>query len=172
MKWLIVSATALLLFFGCIEGIRGRNRPVVIEMAPLNNRVTASPPPSYTPAPLPTIRPWTPRPTLAPVPSKENVAVDSDGGDIVAMIRKVWSQDSGIGLRMARCESGLRPSARNGTHLGLFQISSRYHNHRIASVGRSGYSLYDPLTNILVARNLYIEQGSHPWVASRRCWGR
>lgn len=55
-------------------------------------------------------------------------------------------------------ESTMNPRAVNGSHVGLFQLSTRYHSHRFG-----GGDPFDPLVNALAARSLYDEQGWGPW---------
>lgn len=173
MKWLIVCVGALLSFFLLIGQIQAGNVKRVSRQSPIVRRVTATKPVQLKAPALPAPRTPTPPKLPAAVPSKEKVVVatpQAEVGPIEQLIAEVWTTDTLWAVRVARCESGLRPNARNGSHVGLFQLSTRYHSHRISKVRRDGTSLYDPLTNILVARDLYLEQGRRPWYASRKCW--
>ena len=71
-------------------------------------------------------------------------------------------------VRVAQCESELRPSALNRSSgaSGLFQVMGRYHASRFEQV--TGEPFYDgrfnPDANAQFAADLYRRQGWHPWV--------
>lgn len=58
---------------------------------------------------------------------------------------------------VARCESGLDPTATNGQYLGLFQMGG-YHYWRF-----EGNAWDDPFVNARAAGGLYAERGWQPW---------
>jgi hypothetical protein len=61
--------------------------------------------------------------------------------------------------QVAECESGLNPDAVSpGGHLGLFQISMRWHSHRPGMDNP-----LDALSNSLAAEDIWKEQGWAPW---------
>jgi hypothetical protein len=76
---------------------------------------------------------------------------------IEGMIRERFPHDPDRAVRIARCESGLNPHARNGQYLGLFQLGS-YHYWRFG-----GKPWNDPVVNIDAAAALQAEQGWQPW---------
>ena len=59
--------------------------------------------------------------------------------------------------RVARCESGLNPSATNGQYLGLFQMGG-YHYWRF-----EGGAWDDPYVNARAAGGLWLQSGWQPW---------
>jgi hypothetical protein len=65
----------------------------------------------------------------------------------------------GAALAVAWCESRYDPAATNGAHIGVFQLSSRWHGWRLGA----GESFVDAATNIDVAFQLWSEQGWTPW---------
>ncbi len=73
------------------------------------------------------------------------------------VIPAVFLEDPGTAIRVASCESGLRPWARNptSTATGLFQILG----------GPTGV-----WSNTLLAHRMYRERGWEPWTASETCW--
>lgn len=107
-----------------------------------------------TPTPSPTIIPPTPTPTQ----SQEQL--------IEQEIRLVFGKAGDTAVKVARCESGLNPQAKNkiSSARGLFQIMQSWHK-----IDQKW--LFNPNINILVAKQLYDEQGWNPWEASRWCWG-
>lgn len=107
-----------------------------------------------TPTPSPTIIPPTPTPT------------QSQSQLIEEEIRLVFGEAGETAVKVARCESSLNPQAKNKTSSarGLFQIMQSWH-------GIDQKWLFNPHINILVAKQLYDEQGLAPWEASRWCWG-
>lgn len=73
------------------------------------------------------------------------------------VIPAVFVEDPDTAVRVAQCESGLRPSARNpdSTATGLFQILG----------GPTGV-----WSNVLLAHRMYHDRGWEPWTASEACW--
>jgi hypothetical protein len=82
-------------------------------------------------------------------------------------IRGVFGKDAPTALRVAKCESGYNPKAKNGTSSarGVFQVMQSWHQI-------NEKWLYNPGINIRVAYQLFQEQGWGPWEASRHCWGK
>lgn len=61
--------------------------------------------------------------------------------------------------QVAFCESRMDPTAvSSGGHLGLFQMSPRWHSHRPGM-----HSPLEALFNAQAAESLYREQGWRPW---------
>lgn len=81
-------------------------------------------------------------------------------------IRTTFKEDPETAVRIAKCESGLNPKAKNKTSSarGLFQVMQSW--HRI----NEKWLLNEDI-NIQVAYQLWQEQGWNPWEASRHCWG-
>lgn len=83
--------------------------------------------------------------------------------------------DAGLGhvlvdvLKRSMCESSWdpnKPDYKTGTHIGLMQISIRNARH----FGYTKADLYDPQTNLRIAKLLYEEKGDwSPWSDSDRC---
>lgn len=70
------------------------------------------------------------------------------------LARYPW--DAEVAARILWCESRGDPAARNGRHMGLFQIA---------------HGPLDPIENIALAYRMYAARGWRPWQASRGCWG-
>lgn len=81
-------------------------------------------------------------------------------------IRATFKEDPETAVKVAKCESGLRPDAKNpnSSARGVFQIMQSW--HRINEKW-----LLNEDVNIQVAYQLWQEQGWTPWEASRNCWG-
>lgn len=76
-----------------------------------------------------------------------------------------------IMVNVARCESGLNPSADRanlGVDVGLFQINQIH----LANLNRLGLDRWDLEDNLTYARMLYDESGLGPWYMSKHCWMR
>jgi HAMP domain-containing protein len=69
--------------------------------------------------------------------------VDDHAWDVATACRVLW------------CESRGDPDARNGRHVGLFQIAD---------------GPADPTANVALAASMWSRRGWQPWDASRRCW--
>jgi hypothetical protein len=63
--------------------------------------------------------------------------------------------DVAVASRIVWCESKGDPNARNGRHVGLFQIA---------------HGPTDPTANVALAFRMYTARGWRPWYASRACW--
>jgi hypothetical protein len=84
-----------------------------------------------------------------------------------AAIRQVFGPlgvaDQAVGV--AACESGLDPGADSGTYKGLFQLGP----HLAGTVAAYGGNWFDPMTNSLAARDLYLSHGGwSSWAACAR----
>lgn len=64
---------------------------------------------------------------------------------------------------VAWCESRHNPQARNGQFAGLFQIGRQWHEGRASRLGFSWGQMYEASPNIIVAADLWAEQGWSPW---------
>lgn len=72
----------------------------------------------------------------------------------------------GEALEVAACESGFNPDAvsPSGGHVGVFQLSTRYHRERAARLGFTWEQVaHDARANATVAADLWAEQGWRPW---------
>lgn len=92
--------------------------------------------------------------------------------DSQCAIRLTWPDNvEDWALAVARCESGYRPNARNGSHVGLFQLTGKYHKPRATKLGYTWAQVSsEAWANAAVAYDLYAEQGRRPWAASKHCW--
>lgn len=82
-----------------------------------------------------------------------------------------YDVDARLMVRIADCESGLDPWARNPSGAsGLFQHLSRYWPARAAAVGAEGAPWWDAVTNARAAAWMMSTQGTRPWNPSRSCW--
>lgn len=108
-----------------------------------------------------------PTPVGVPTTSSQSVATVpfpvAPAGAIEQMIRAAWPEDPDRAVRIAKCESGLRPNARNGPHAGLLQINVQIHAKRIARMGFTVEQMFEAAPNIAVARALWLESGWRPW---------
>lgn len=90
------------------------------------------------------------------------------GGSYAAMIAAVGLPS--IFNAIVRAESGGDPRAHNASGAsGLLQIMMPLHQ---GLVSRYGGNVFDPMTNLRVAKHLYDQAGLAPWTASRGVWGQ
>jgi hypothetical protein len=84
-----------------------------------------------------------------------------------AMIRSVagrYGVDPSSAVSVARCESGLNPSASNGgSYLGLFQQSARYWPGRASAYGYGGASAFNGRANASVSMGMVRDGGWGAW---------
>lgn len=83
---------------------------------------------------------------------------------VIAEIERVFGDDSAVMKRVAFCESGYNPRAKNpkSSATGVFQIMAGVH-------GVSPRFLTNPYINIAIAKQLYDNSGLEPWRASNNC---
>lgn len=81
-------------------------------------------------------------------------------------IKMVFGKDADDAIKVAKCESGLNPKARNkeSTATGVFQIMASVH-------GVSRKRLENSMVNIVIAKELFDNSGWTPWVSSIKCHG-
>lgn len=98
-----------------------------------------------------------------------------DRATVATIIREAaakYGVDAELLLRIAQCESGLNPSAknRNSSASGLFQfMPSTYRN---SPSGAAGLSIWDPRANAEAAAFKIANGALRAWNASRHCWSR
>jgi hypothetical protein len=82
-------------------------------------------------------------------------------------IRAKFGPDADLMLKIATCESGLFPGAKNKTSsaTGVFQVMSSAHGVR-----RDW--LTDEDINIAIAKHLFDASGTNPWEESKHCWSK
>jgi len=78
------------------------------------------------------------------------------------VVRRVFAQvgEGERAVRVARCESGVRPWARNGQFLGVLQMGA-------AERARFGHHERSVLAQALAARRYYRVAGWQPWTCAR-----
>lgn len=92
-------------------------------------------------------------------------------GRITEEIRKVFPEAPETMVRVAKCESGLLPSAFNAKtkDSGVFQINEASHAKAMKEMG---IDPYDVKENLQFARYLYDHGGLAHWRASKHCWNK
>jgi hypothetical protein len=100
----------------------------------------------------------------APEPAPAPVAAPTGGGSVEDAIATYFGDVYDKAIRVARCESGLDPSAvsAGGGNWGLFQIN-KVHQGLVESMGYSWDQILDPYVNAAVARHIYDGSGWGPW---------
>lgn len=96
-----------------------------------------------------------------------SILVNPNPQSIDAIINTVFGANAPVMKKVAMCESGLNPNARNKTSTarGVFQVMASVHQVQEKW-------LLNPAINTLIAKQLYDEQGLTPWVSSRGCWSK
>jgi soluble lytic murein transglycosylase-like protein len=83
---------------------------------------------------------------------------------VETQIRKVFGKDAKLAEAIFRAESGLNCNAVSYTgDIGIAQINAKFHAKRALANGMNG-NLMDCTTNLLVAKQIFDEQGWTPWV--------
>lgn len=94
-------------------------------------------------------------------------AAESPAGDVAWLVEQTFPEEPARALRIARCESGLDPTAvsPDGANWGLLQINV-VHRARAARMGYAWAQMLDAGPNLAVARAIYDEQGFEPWACA------
>ena len=97
--------------------------------------------------------------------------VDTSSSEyIIQRILEIFPE-APIMVEVARCESGLDPTADRadlGVDVGLFQINQVH----LPALKRMDLDRRDMEDNLTYARMLYDESGLGPWYMSRDCWSK
>lgn len=94
--------------------------------------------------------------------------------DVVGAIKRIAGRNAGTLLRIAKCESGLKENAISKTNdWGVFQIHLPVHKNRVPGLTLEDKKrwLLNGENNVSFGYMLFLESGTRPWSASRRCWG-
>lgn len=107
----------------------------------------------------------------------QTAAAQSDPNAGVAAAVQSYFSDIPVMIAIARCESGPRQFAANGSPLyagtddlmvGIFQLDSAIHTAPAAALG---FDITTAAGNMGYARYLYGAEGTEPWISSFPCWG-
>ncbi len=138
----------------------GVPKRVVADVEAVQDPVAATPLPEPPPPPT--------APVAAPVQPT------SYGGDIRGIIiaaANAHGISADMMLRIAQCESGMNPNARNtnyyapgyGNPVGLFQHVEGYWPARASKYGYPGASVFDPVANANVTAAMMRAEGTSAW---------
>jgi hypothetical protein len=119
---------------------------------------TDAPSPAARPAPRPPVVVTRPRPTRLPVVAGPPASPTSIIGIIEAAAAR-WGVSGSWMVSIARCESGLRPTAYNphGPYIGLFQfLTSTFR-------ANGGTNIYDPADQSNIAAKMLAHGQAHQW---------
>lgn len=109
-----------------------------------------------------------PEPEPAPEPAPEPEPVAAPAGSVEEIINRYFGASASKAMAVARCESGLNPSAMSpgGGNHGLFQINN-VHSPRFESVTGVPWSgRYDAEANTRFAKWLFDQSGWGPWACA------
>lgn len=149
----ILLAVCLVLAWTC--GSRAIDTAVHTPMPPVFASAALLP---IDPADTPPVTTTT---TSPPTPSRYTPAGDPT---LVALVVATFPEDPDTALRIVACESGWNPTARSATNdSGLFQINDIHRSAHGVAAGLTVDDLYDPATNVRIARTLYDQSGWLPW---------
>lgn len=97
----------------------------------------------------------------------EVVSVILEPKDPKSIIKTVFGKDAPLMEKIAMCESGMNPKAKNkvSTARGLFQVMASIHQVQEKW-------LYNPMINTLIAKELFVASGTSPWNSSKNCWSK
>lgn len=102
---------------------------------------------------------------LAALPDPHTCSSPTSCADLVRSVFSSRGLDSAAAVRVATCESGLNPNARNPSGAsGLFQHLISLWPARAAGAGFPGASPFDPYVNSIAAANMVRASGWSAWV--------
>jgi len=123
---------------------------ITLHVAVIKPRVKPAQP-GGTPITSPSVTAPAPQPTAPPVTSPAPVA-----GGISGMINEIFGAYGSGAINVARCESGLNPSAYNPSGAsGLFQIMPS----TWARTSQAGSSPYNAQANAIAAHEIFVRDG-------------
>ena len=91
---------------------------------------------------------------------------------------RAYFAETPILAEVARCESSFRQVGSDGKALrgevnksdvGLMQVNEYYHGEKAETLG---FDLETINGNLAYAKYLYDKEGTKPWSASKKCWGK
>lgn len=89
-----------------------------------------------------------------------------------------YFKDIPIMIQIARCESTFRQLRKDGevhrgrvnnADVGVMQINEYYH---LDTAVKKELDIHTIEGNTAYARDLYMRQGTQPWISSKPCWGK
>lgn len=104
-----------------------------------------------------------------PLPTRDSSRFDGSIRELLTRIANKYNLNVERFISIARCESGLNPSAFNRTGCegygcaGLFQHHLRYWPARAEAAGYPGASPYNAKVNAIAAARLAVSSGWDPW---------
>lgn len=103
--------------------------------------------------------------------SNQVVIREPDFTSIILSTAKSYHIDPELFLRVARCESGLKPMVKNpaSTASGIFQFLDSTFSNQLKKYGMIG-DKNDPLIQIELAAKMIADGGLSHWNASKSCW--
>lgn len=113
----------------------------------------------------------------SPDPSDELNLVIANPHSFETYVRNYFD-DVPVLAEIAKCESEFRHYGKSGKLLrgmitpadvGVMQINETYHLKQAKSLGLNIHSVQG---NLAYARALYEKEGTQPWQASAKCWGK
>lgn len=114
------------------------------------------------------------RPLVNELEDREAICVEASIGDpdvdrwcpaVAHYFGERWTHWA---LHIIKCESRGNPDARNGSHHGLFQHTTRYWYGRAARAGWDGHDPWEPEANIAVSAWLLFKAGTSHWTCKAR----
>ena len=170
MTTLILSPVLALTLVSASQSVTGSHAGVAsgrVELATLDVlkpdlrdalAATPAPTPVATPAPAPPVRRAPvrrPTPIVAAAPLASPTSIIG----IIEAAAARWGVSGSWMVQIARCESGLRPTAYNpsGPYIGLFQFLMSTFTHN------GGTNIYDPTDQANIAAKMLAHGQAHQW---------
>jgi soluble lytic murein transglycosylase-like protein len=140
-----------------VSRVQGRIAPLIVTdlRSPVTDPPSAAPTAAPTAAPKPPARPRVVAPPIAAGPP-------ADPNSVIGIIEAAaarWGVSGSWMVKIARCESGLRPNAYNprGPYVGLFQFLQSTFTHN------GGTNIYDAADQANIAAKMLANGQAHQW---------
>lgn len=150
----------MILLTSCGQHADVRPRPVHTRLVGATgaiDRLLATP--SVAPSPAPASARTVPSPARTPIPTRAPT--------VEQQIHRVFGREGAYAVRVFRCESRLRPQARNGQHFGIPQIATKVHRRLLASMGYAPADMFKIGPSLRVAKRL--RDSKQGWKHWRTC---
>ena len=160
LAFALVSATQPVASTHAVTVARFQVTSFQVAKPDLIDAVEATATPSAAPAAPPVVKPAIRRPAVASHPV--SAGPPASPGSVIAIIEAAaarWGVSGSWMVSIARCESGLRPTAYNprGPYIGLFQFLQSTFTHN------GGTNIYDAADQANIAAKMLAHGQAHQW---------
>lgn len=168
-----LAVTIVALLFVALSALSHRDEPaeVTVVDSRATTEITRWTPEQQPPDLGPRFAEWVaahkPKARARTAPTRRALFNAAYASEVATIVREVFARFGTAtvekALRVFWCESRLIPTAWNGQHVGVAQLARRWQEARANRLGFTWEQMTMARPNLLVAADLYAEQGWGPW---------